>query len=202
MQGISPISKSKDRICLLTPNPMQQLTSVCVICDIIFIPFAIMMCMANKEMLAFMLVLGLFAFVVTFICFGFSSKYVFDTVKKQLLIEGTRFCVPYRDYLCDFSDINIIGVQCYEHHSKHRTDYSYDLVFAAKQLPDKFIKLASSMGIKYALDFDEINKLGLILSETIGCRFMSGEPERSIQAFPSGGSVKYAMGNAISSFLG
>ena len=202
MQGLSPIPQKSDKIILLTPNPLQQMTTVCVICDIIFIPFAYLMYMANEQILGFMLFLGVFAIGFTIICFGFKSKYVFDKSRKQLFIEGTNFFVPYSKYLCNFADIAIIGVQCYEHHDKHGTKYSYNLVFATMQEPVKFKKLATTTGINHQFNFDDINKLGVILSETIECRFVKGEQMRSIQAFPSGGTVKYTMGGTMSSYLG
>ena len=201
MLGLSPIKQTNDKIYLLTPNPLQQMTTVCIICDIIFIPFAYLMYMANENILGLMLFLGVFAFAFTFVCFGFKSKFAFDTVKKQIFIEGTNFFVPYRKFLGNFSDIEVIGVQCYEHHDKHGTTYSYDLVYASKQEPVKFKKLATTMGINHMLTFDDINKIGLILSETTGCRFVKAEQLRSIQAFPSGGTVKYTMGGTMRRFL-
>lgn len=202
MQGLSPIKQTDDKIYILTPNPLQQMTTVCIIGDIIFIPFAYVMYLANEQILGMMLFLGLFAFAFTMICFGFKSKFVFDKSKKQLFMEGTNFFVPYSKYLCNFADIAIMGVQCYEHHDKHGTKYSYDLVYANMDEPRKFKKLATTMGINHVLTFDDINKIGLILSETAGCRFLKGEQLRSIQAFPSGGTVKYTMGGTMRSFLG
>lgn len=202
MQGISPISQTSDKIYLLTTNQLQQMTSVCIIGDIIFVPFAYMMYMANPEILGFMLFLGLFAICFTFICFGFKSKYTFDKIKKQIFVEGTNFFVPYTKYICNFSDVTIIGVQCYEHHSKHGKHYSYNLVYATNQEPTKFKKLAMTTGINHMLNFDDINIIGEILSKTIGCRFYKGEYLRSIQAFSSGGAVKYTMGGTMRSFLG
>ena len=203
MQGLLPISQTKDKILLLTPNPLQQMTDVCIVCDIIFIPFAYMMYTANEEILGLMLFIGLFAICFTLICFGFKSKFVFDKVRKQMFVEGTNFFIPYSNFLHDFSDIEIIGVQCYEHRGKRGVQYSYDLVYAARQEPAEFKKLATTTGINHVLNFDDINKLGFILSETIGCRFLKGENLRSIQAFYSSGSpIKYTMGGTIRSFLG
>ena len=201
MRGISPIKPEGSKIYLLTPNPLQQMTTVCIICDIIFIPFAYLMYMANEKILGFMLFLGVFAFAFTYVCFGFKSKFAFDTAKEQMFIEGTNFFVPYKKLVCNFSDIEVMGVQCYEHRDKHGTSYSYDLVYATKQEPVKFKKLATTMGINHMLTFNDINEIGLILSKATGCRFIKGIELRSIQAFPAGGTVKYTMGGTMRRFL-
>ncbi len=203
MNGLSPISKTNDKILLLTPNPVQQLSDVCIICDIIFIPFAYMMYMVNENILGLMILLGIFAIGITIISFGFKSRFAFYKAKKQIFIEGTNFFVPYSNFLCNFSDIAIIGVQCYEHRGKYGYSYSYDLVYATINQPTKFKKLATTQGINHMLTFDDINKMGLLLSETIGCNFIIGKEERSIQAFPSGGSsAKYIMGGPSRRLLG
>ena len=210
MNGLSPISKSRDKITLLTPNALQQMSTVCVIGDVVFIFFAYMMYMANEKILGMLIVLGVIAFFITLFSFSFKSNYVFDTVKKQISIEGIRFFVPFSQYICNFSDVAVIGVKCYEHKSKKRTNYgtsyrtnyityySYDLVYATNQQPSKFKKLATTMGINHTLTFEDINKMGELLSTTIECRFIKGSPNRSIEAFQG----KYTMVEPQKSFWG
>ena len=97
------------------------------------------------------------------------------------------------------TNINIIGVECYEERTKQGGKYySYDLVFALKQQPLVFRRFATTMMVNYVFKFEDINKLGDLLSKTMGCRFKKGELKRSIIASQSkDSSVVYTMGGVI-----
>ncbi len=199
MNGTSPLTQTEDKIELVTPKPFQQLTGVCIVCDFLLAFFSYSMYTVNERITSELVALWIVAFIITFLAFGFKSKFVFYIAQEEIFIEGTKFFIPYKRLFCDFTDINIIGVECYEERTKQGGKYySYDLVFALKQQPLVFRRFATTMMVNYVFKFEDINKLGDLLSKTMGCRFKKGELKRSIIASQSkDSSVVYTMGGVI-----
>ena len=171
MDGKSPIIKSGDKIILMTPNVLQQMTTVCIIGDIILIPFSIILYPTTDGAPGMIAFLWILAFIVTFGAFGFKSKYIFDSTQKQIFMEGTSFFIPYKKMLCNYSDVAVIGIQTRTYNHKGRTMYSYYLVYSTKHNPSRFHKLATNEGINHVLKISDLNMMGQLLSKTIECPF-------------------------------
>ncbi len=172
MDGKSPITKTSDKIVLMAPNILQQMTSICIIGDLVLIPFSLMLYQTTESAPLIVKYLWIFALTTTLAAFGFKKKYIFDTSKEQIFCEGTFAFIPYRKYLYNFTDIAEVGVRMIRFgNNRGGPMSSYFLVFSAKKHPGKYHYLATSEGINHKLNLNDINKLGKILSEILKCPF-------------------------------
>ena len=209
MIGSSPISKFEDRIVITAPKSVQEFRKVCIFLDCVMIPFSFLLYLTkeyNPRVIIIILFLWSLVLIINIIIFGFKTNYVFNKRSRNVYKEGNSLFIPFQKLICSFDDISDMGVKSYRQKIRKKyggesIHYSYFLVFATKQNPSAFIDLASTEGINHCLSFEEINKIGELLSKTVNCRFIKGEPTLSIKASQSGTSVEYSMGESIKSLL-
>ena len=170
MNGKSPITKSDNKIFLSTPNILQQMTTVIIICDILLIPFTYIFKQTpyGQDSIIFIWILAI-AFTIG--VFGFKNTFIFDSTQKQIFVKGTLFFIPYTHLLHNYSDISEIGVKTKTYYYKGKTVYVYYLVYSTKNQPNKYKNLASSEGIKHVLTLNDFNMMAQLLVETVGCSY-------------------------------
>ncbi len=200
MVGKSPVKKIGDRIIIQSPNGFQEMTTVCVVVDVILVLFSILLNSIKDlvpQVTGMIIFLWVIVLVLNFIVYGFRGQFVFNSRTKVVSKEGISCFIPYQKKICNFDEITILGIRCYESKNKGKYFYSYELVFATKQQLSKFEILARTYGVNHTFCLNELNKIGKILAETIKCRFIEGEPKRSIEASQVFDEVSYTVGDSI-----
>ncbi len=171
MKGNSPLTQQGNKLILLSPDTLQRMTAVVIIIDIVLIPFSILLYPTTDEAKYIIIFFWISAFILTFANFGFKSRFIFDSTKKQIFLEGTSYFRPYTKLVCNYSDVSLIGIQYHEYRGKNSTIRYYDLVYEIRPRFSEFHLLATTGGVRQAFSYNELQKLGQLLSKTLDCPF-------------------------------
>ena len=190
----SPLFIDRDNYVLKLPFSMQQAGITGIIAGIIIIPIIVYFFGADYTIShgeVFALILAII--VTPIFLYGSKRRLSFNTATKDIFFEGTYCFIPYSKKICKFDDIIVLGVQGIENHFQKKVYYTYHLVYVTKQKPEKFEEMvhAGDDGIT----FDDINKIGEILSQIIDRKFIKGEYHRSISIYKEDGLSTYGLGN-------
>ncbi len=200
MKSNSPLSIIGDKIIITPPFVLQEMTNICIVSDVVIIIFTFILYSIKDsapDVIYFLSFLWVIAIIVNILAFGFRSKLIFDTKSKIIINEGTNLFAPYQKTLCNFSDIEIIGVKGYisKNKQKNSTIYFYELVYATKQDPLEFKVLAQTGAVTYNSNLNELNKMGELLSKTVNCQFLKGKESASITGSVVGAEISYTLGS-------
>ena len=187
------LKDSGDRICINTPSFFKQLKiAILIILSVsIFIAFFYFCLVFDQDrpipyklfthVLIGLSILGVFTF-------GFEKKYTFDLRRKEVIIEGAFFFIPFSKTFCPFDRIATFGIKCKvtTYHKRGffpgdpTKEYSYYLVFSTKDKPMNFIELVSTTNIVTEIDLNDLNELGEYFAEILKCGFIKGEEKMTL----------------------
>ena len=190
----SPLNKDRDNYILKLPFSMQQAGVTGILAGIILIPIMVYFFGTNYTVAHGEVIALLLAIIVTPIFwFGSKRRLAFNTATKDIFYEGTYCFFPYSKKICKFDDVIAIGVQGIENHFQKKVYYTYHLVYVTKQKPEKFEEMvhAGDDGI----EFEDLNKIGEILGQIMGCKFIKGEYKRSICIYNEDDLLTYGLGD-------
>lgn len=194
MAGKSPLYIDRDNYVLKLPFSMQQAGITGIIAGIIFIPIVVYYFGADYTIShgeVFALILAII--VTPIFLYGSKRRLSFNTATKDIFYEGTYCFIPYSKKICKFDDIIVLGVQGIENHLQKKVYYTYHLVYVTKQKPDKFEEMVHAGDDE--ITFDDLNKIGEILSKIIDRKFIKSEHQRSISIYEEDGLQTYGLGN-------
>lgn len=190
----SPLYKDRDNYVLKLPFSMHQAGITGIIAGIIFIPIVVYFFGANYTISHGEVFAIILAIIVTPVFwFGSKRRLVFNTATNDIFYEGTYCFIPYSKKICKFDDIIVLGVQGIENHLQKNVYYTYHLVYVTQQKPEKFEEMVHAGDD--GLVFEDLNKIGEILSQVIGRKFIKGEHKRSISIYNEDGLLTYGLGD-------
>ena len=180
----SPLTKEGDKIFIDIPSINEQLYVVGIIGTIIIFIFSLMMYITTRDIKILLFLWGV-CFVIDIYIYCYKSKYTFNIRTNKVMKEGMCFFIPFSKEICNFSDVSVFGVTGYcvgknksnsigSHREPSQIQCLYQLAFATKQKPKKFIKIASTFGIQQQLTMRDLNSAGSQLSDMMEVKFVEG----------------------------
>ncbi len=206
-----PLTIEGDKIFIDVPSLNEQLYVVGIIGTIIIFIFSLVMYITTRDIKISLFLWGI-CFVIDIYIYCFKSKYIFNKRTNKVMKEGMCFLIPFSKEICNFSDLSVLGVIGYSVESTQRNgirkykqtkqvQYIYQLVFATKQKPKKFIKIASTFGIQKQLKLNELNSAGRQLSDMMEIQFIEGNLLETMIATNSSNGITYKRDKIYASFI-